>query len=372
MAAGDALFKVVRYIGMAALPDAYSDLFAAANSVFLTEPWFRNFAATVAQDDGKLCFYGVEQAVSGRPVAVLPLWSLPGGRLSPRRLHGLANYYSARFGLVGAAGCDLESVCFALAGALWRDRGCWDIVDMKPVDRQSSWFGPLERALRAAGAVTETYFCHGNWVLKVAGRSYAEYLAGLGSVLRKNIPYNTRRLERSGGRVELITGGGPELERAIEHYERVYRASWKVPEPYPGFMPGLIRTAAQQGWLRMGLASVDNEPAAAQVWLVHRDTASIFKIAYDERFAKLSAGTVLTAHLMNHVLTVDRVSIVDYLSGDDDYKRAWMSERRERHGLMAINPRSVRGAVQLARHFGGALRRRVLQARTASAEALEK
>jgi CelD/BcsL family acetyltransferase involved in cellulose biosynthesis len=51
------------------------------------------------------------------------------------------------------------------------------------------------------------------------------------------------------------------------------------------------------------------------------------KIAYDEQYAKLSIGTVLTT-LMPYVIDVDRVRIVDYLSGDDEYKRTWLSHRR--------------------------------------------
>jgi len=363
-AASGKAFSVVRYDGFAQLPPSYSGLFeAAAPSVFLSEQWFRNYAETVAGGGPRVSFYGVEDAESGLPAAVLPVCGphKGPGPFAPRTVQGLANYYSALFGLVTTAeGARLDAVCGALARALWGERRDWDLIDLKPLDREAAWFAPFVRALREAGAVTQTYFCHGNWYLEVQGRSYTEYLAGLSSVLRKNIPYGTRRLERSGGRIVVLTEEGPGLEEGLRDYARVYGASWKIPEPYPHFMPGLARMAAREGWLRFGLAYVEGEPAAAQVWLVHRSTASIFKIAYDERFAKLSLGTVLTAHMMDHVMTRDQVRIVDYLSGDDEYKRNWMSHRRERHGLLAINPRSVRGAVQAARHVGGVLRRTVL------------
>jgi hypothetical protein len=62
---------------------------------------------------------------------------------------------------------------------------------------------------------------------------------------------------------------------------------------------------------------------------------------------------VLTAKLMQHVIDVDRVKVVDYLSGDDDYKKMWMSHRREFWGITGFNPRSFRGLAQIARHVGG-------------------
>ena len=60
--------------------------------------------------------------------------------------------------------------------------------------------------------------------------------------------------------------------------------------------------------------------------------AYIFKLAYDEEYAKWSAGTVLTAHMFRHELDIDRVVEIDYLTGDDPYKGAWMTQRRERTG----------------------------------------
>jgi CelD/BcsL family acetyltransferase involved in cellulose biosynthesis len=62
---------------------------------------------------------------------------------------------------------------------------------------------------------------------------------------------------------------------------------------------------------------------------------------------------VLTSKLMQHVIDVDKVRIVDYLSGDDDYKKMWMSHRREFWGIVGFNPRSLRGAAQIVRHVGG-------------------
>jgi CelD/BcsL family acetyltransferase involved in cellulose biosynthesis len=114
--------------------------------------------------------------------------------------------------------------------------------------------------------------------------------------------------------------------------------------------------------LRLGLIHVDGEPAAAQIWIVHHGSALLFKLAYDERFADLSVGTILTAVLMQHVLDIDKVELVDYLSGDDAYKHDWMSHRRERWGILAMNPRTPRGAMAIIRHRGGHTMKRAVLA----------
>jgi CelD/BcsL family acetyltransferase involved in cellulose biosynthesis len=107
------------------------------------------------------------------------------------------------------------------------------------------------------------------------------------------------------------------------------------------------------GWLRLGVAYIDNEPAAAQLWIVNHGTASIYKIAYDQKFKELSVGSYLTMHLMEHAIDVDKVREIDYLSGDDRYKRDWMSNRREHWGILAMNPCTLPGILAIIRHVGG-------------------
>ena len=118
---------------------------------------------------------------------------------------------------------------------------------------------------------------------------------------------------------------------------------------WTSFVPGLIRCCAQQGWLRLGVVWLQEQPVAAQLWIVAHGKAAIYKLAYDEAFKALGSGTVLTARLMRQVLEHDGVAEVDYLMGDDAYKRSWMSHRRERRGLVAHNPRTLRGLTGAAR-----------------------
>jgi len=54
---------------------------------------------------------------------------------------------------------------------------------------------------------------------------------------------------------------------------------------------------------------------------------------------------------MRYVIDIDKVACVDYLSGDDAYKKEWMSHRRERWGIMIFNWRTWKGCLKMLNGF---------------------
>jgi CelD/BcsL family acetyltransferase involved in cellulose biosynthesis len=103
-------------------------------------------------------------------------------------------------------------------------------------------------------------------------------------------------------------------------------------------------------------------PAAAQLWLVKEGLAYIYKLAYDEAYGKLGVGTALSAALTRHVLDVDQVHEIDFLTGDDAYKVEWMSHRRVRSGMVAFRKGTVGGLLLALRHYGPKLWKRLRRA----------
>ncbi|MEY3264062.1 MAG: hypothetical protein RL717_1539, partial [Pseudomonadota bacterium] len=98
---------------------------------------------------------------------------------------------------------------------------------------------------------------------------------------------------------------------------------------------------------------LNGQAIAAQLWVVVNKKSYIFKVAYDEKFKSNAPGTLVTAMLMKHVITHDKVSEVDFLTGDDSYKKNWMSHRRERWGIIAYNPKTLGGAAGLLKEVLG-------------------
>ncbi|WP_432239138.1 GNAT family N-acetyltransferase [Herbaspirillum robiniae] len=319
-----------------------------ASDFSLTPDWLRHLADTARDANQQLRIYCLQRADGA---ALLPMYETARGAWPfSRRLSSQANYYSALAGPLGAQGEAGATAVREIVAAIAAERPRWSSVDLRPLPLDGAVFGTLEQALRDAGMKVLPYFCFGNWYLQVGGRSYDQYYASLPSRLRNTLARKSRQLQAEGETQLDIIEGGAALERGIEDYLRIYRASWKKPEPFPDFIPGLIRLCARQGSLRLGVLRIGGEPAAAQIWIVHNGVAAIYKLAYDARFAALSAGSALTAAMMRHVIDIDRVSEVDYLMGDDAYKQDWMSHRRERWGLMAFNLRTVGGVFGALRH----------------------
>ncbi len=276
------------------------------------------------------------------------------------KLLSLSTYYSPIFGLCGTDAADEALLTDQLACLRERRYGFHE-ARIQPMAFESLDWGVLSRSFQVAGWVVDRYFCFGNWYIEVNDLSYQDYLAQRPGALRSTIRRALGKLKKNPDfRLDIVTGEAG-LVAAITDYVAVYQKSWKRPEPYPDFIPGLCRLAAQQGWLRLGIARLHGRPIAAQLWLVAGGKAMIVKLAYDGEYAHTSVGTVLTAHLMRHVIDVDKVSEVDYLMGDDHYKRDWMSDRRERYGLIAFNLRFAAGAAGLLRHRLGKIKRALVR-----------
>jgi hypothetical protein len=345
--------RVAAFESLEDLPQGCGPLFGEAGkaSFFLTLGWFRNLAEQALPENCRLRIYVADE--DGKVLGVLPMkHDAKRGPFRSRRLESLSNYYSSLFAPLAAS-----RNCFqAIVDEIAKER--WDSVDFHPLSKDSPAFGELSAAMKKAGMSVQPYYCFGNWYLEVNGRSYRDYSNVLPSRLRNTLKRKGKQFAAMASRMEIIAGING-VDSAIAAYEKVYDSSWKVHEPHPGFMPGLIRLCAEEGWLRLGVAYLENEPVAAQLWIVKDRIASIYKLAYDEKYSKLSAGSLLTAKLMGHVIDVDRVVEVDYLTGDDEYKKDWMSHRRERWGIIAYNRRTLRGifmwAINSIKSFAGRL-----------------
>lgn len=331
-----------------ALPPDAQKLFSQAEqrNVELGMAWYRNLVDTVYPKCPGLRFYVLRHGP--QVVAVLPL-------LAERvalgwRLASLSNYYTALY--EPALACDLKpGELRVLLGAVRRDFPGTGSFQLSPMNPSSHGYQTLLGALRLEGWFSFEFFAFGNWYLAVTG-TWTDYLATRSSTMRNTIKRMTKKFAGDGGTLQLISHAA-DMPAAISAYERVYANSWKKPEPFAEFAPGLLQTCASQGWLRLGLAWLNGRPIAAQLWIVAYGRAEIYKVAYDEHFKPYSPGTLVTAMLMQHVIDQDRVHEVDYLIGDDPYKNTWMSHRRERWGIVAYNPRSLLGLAGLAREMLG-------------------
>jgi hypothetical protein len=306
------------------LPESADTLFAMAEkeSIFFSRPWFENLVRhALAENQSMLLACVVEEA---HVLAMLPLMKDSGGHWQ-----SLGHLYTSLYTLL-LAQSDRESVLKCLVEGLY-ERQIYSLR-LDPVADNDRNMQSLERAMEACGYACHRYFRFYNWIHRLQGQTFDDYMAARPARVRNTIARKRRKLEREHGyRIRLYTDN--DLQQGIADYNAVYQASWKAKELFGNFVEGLAEKLSGQGWLRLAILYIDEKPAAAQFWFVVHGKASIFRLVYDEAWKQYSPGSILTSYLMKQVIDIDKVIEIDFLTGNDAYKQDWMSERRERRGL---------------------------------------
>ena len=335
-----------------------------ANSITALGPeWDPTFEASPGVQTKRLWFEATEAAAlparttpayllateAGRPLALLPM------QTGPHRPCTLTTLYTTEFQPLMAPEADPAAIGQALGRHLRR----YPVTMFEALDPAWPGLKPFLAGLRRAGLVPNRFNHFGNWHERVAGLDWTAYLAGRPGALRETIRRRTRTATRDGTVTYELLDDANGLEPALEAYEAIYARSWKVPEPFPAFNPTLLPKLAEAGVLRMAVMRQAGRPIAAQYWTVHNGVATVLKLAHDDAARPLSPGSLLTAHIIRHLLEHEWVHELDFGRGDDPYKQSWVGARRQRIGIMLANPRRPAGLLALARHeLGRALRKR--------------
>jgi hypothetical protein len=313
---------------------------ASAGDVFSSSAWWLAFVEHVSQDDWA---YAV-LASGATSAGFLPVYRVGPGWAKWR---GLSNFYTGQLSLPEAP---------LLVSALSGGQPSVAEVEFSPLSESDA--ARLHRAWQAQGWFSRADFAFGNWYLPSADLSFTQFMSQRPERLQNTWRRKMRPFDKGLTHRLQIVRDVEHVDAAMNAFEHVYTRSWKPAEAFPSFVRAWAKACAAQGWLRLGLAWVDGVPVAAQFWFTAHGRAFVFKLAYDEAYSRLSAGTVLSGHMFRECLEVDRVREIDYLSGDDAYKRDWMTHRRQRFRVTACNPRTAWGLWRGVRLAAGEWRAR--------------
>lgn len=320
--------EFVSYSRLDELPDSADALFAQASkdSIFFSRPWFENLIGNTPELSRNILLASVVE--DGKVLAILPL-----ERRSIDHWYALGNLYSSLYTLL----LDEER---AQAVAQCLARGLvelnFSLLRLEPVAEDDTSLHYFRKAMDSLGVSCEQRYRFYNWIHRPRGQSFTEYMQARPTRVRNTITRKARKLDREHGyTIRLYIDS--DIQQGLNDYNAVYDKSWKAKELYSGFIEELAARLAEEGWLRMAVLYIGEKPAAAQFWFVVHGRASIFKLAYDEEWRHYSPGSLLTSYLMERVIDSDKVVEIDFLTGNDSYKKEWMSERRERHSLSFIN-----------------------------------
>ena len=302
--------------------------------------WFYLLEAHVLASSREVLVYRASSDGNNSDCVVLAMIRDRSGALGEKRLNALQNFYTPDFRPLCTSRAAIRNINTLVIRMLEDESP--DVVSLSPLDADSLETVELQKALTQAGYSLKSRPYLVNWIHDVDG-NFKQYIAGRPRRVRNTLKRRARKLSSVPEVSIEICDGSKELTRLLDWYESVYSRSWKKPEPHPQFMPALITNSAEVGELRLGFVSISRQPIAMHCWIVSDQCAFIYKLAHDQEFDKLSAGSVLMAEMLKHVIDVDKVTRIDFLTGDDSYKRDWMTQRRIKIELRAYNQRSWRG-----------------------------
>lgn len=256
-----------------------------------------------------------------------------------RKIELIGNVYSPLRHLLFSQSDDEEkrndlSLLFEFLSQTYKD---WDILDLVAIPEENDSANMLRESLGQKFSYTD-YVCYGDWYLNSINYSGDDYIARLPDKLRKDIAYCRRRLQKMAPTEFRLITDGMGIGQHMDLYYDVYSRSWQKTEHIgPSFHRDLAKIAANNGWLRLGFLFHNSLPIASQFWISCHETSFILKTVYDQNYKKHSPGKILSAEMFKYVIDIDGVKTIDYVQGDETYKRDWTPERRERKGVMVYN-----------------------------------
>lgn len=310
-------------------PSALQQMFDSAQRPETGWAWFETLARTTL-GPGENAVIAALVDGNGTIVGAIPLV-----KTSPHSMRGLTSPYTTRFQPPLGGVTQAEILGELLAGKIG------GVLRLNSLFAADPAVAALARGLSKGRLFVEQYSHFANWHEEIA--DFSAFWDGRGSRLRSTIKRKSSALARKSRICFRFVDLTHEHRSGAAIYDAIYEKSWKAPEPHAGFIPALLEKMGKSGVARLGVATIDGEPAAAQIWLVQAPSGTIFKLAHDPKFDQFSPGSLLTHWLLRELCEKGAVRDVDFGRGNDPYKKDWLHCCRFQQGLVAANPRTVRG-----------------------------
>lgn len=329
------------------LRDIWNELLSNKTSYrpFLDHDWFELWLNHF-QNKQKLLILLVKDEYNVKAIFPLVIKNEKFTRIQVNKVELIGNIYSPIRNILIAELCDAEKVkVLSTLFTFLVNSVKWDLIDLNSLPEENFDFTLVDKGLKETGLRSNVYFCYKNWYLDKIRYSAEEYFKSRPKIIRKDVPYCQRRLEKVGRlKFELIKGNN-EIDRYIDMYHEVYSNSWQEREDVgPNFHRDLAKLASRKGTLRLGFLFLDNVPISSQFWIVNNQTAYILKTVYDHNQRIFSPGKILTMLMVQYAIDVENIKEIDYLHGDDNYKKDWVPYCRDRKGILIFN-KTLRGTI---------------------------
>jgi CelD/BcsL family acetyltransferase involved in cellulose biosynthesis len=186
--------------------------------------------------------------------------------------------------------------------------------------------------------------------------SWSAFEARISSKRLRELRRERKRAEELGEvRFEVVAADEGNVDRYLQAFYQVEAAGWKtragtaiLSVPYMERFQSLsARAAARLGLLRFYFLRIKDEAAAAQLVIDHGNRLWELKAGYDERFRRVSPGTLLDCEILRHACERG-YEAVEFLGAVEPYKAVWTDRRHHFCSIRVYPLRSPLGQIALA------------------------
>ena len=309
---------------------------SGAASPFLTWAWHRACAEALPADAAANCRAVVLRGATGDVEAVFPFrvqrahpWGVPVTELgwafgdlgSPDHLD-----------LLASPKADLD----ALVGAL--DRLPWGVIRLANLAEDGSNVDRFCEACDRHGWTVRRRPIRRCPYLELP-ESWDAYLSSLSSHGRHAIRRKERKLRREH-HVALTDYGQERIEEGLRHLERLHAQRWDgggaLSDPVIQRLHSRFAASlAERGQLWLVSLDLDGSPAAAWYGFTSGDTVYHYQSGRDPRWERDRVGTVLVSLMIRQAIERGYRRL-DFLRGDEAYKREWTQTARQAYEIVVF------------------------------------
>ncbi len=285
------------------LRDEWSELAERSGSFFATPEWLLLWWEHFGLDRELLLTAG--RGADGRLEAILPFYAW---RTRPLRIvRALGHGAGDELGPIG------ERTVAGPALARWAENERFDLLLAEQLPGEG-WqaFLPGARLLSRGGSP----------VLTFDGLTWKELLASKSRNFREQVGRRTRALERDHDVHYRLVTGPDGLDESLDTFFRLHGLRWgprSIIARTAQFQRDFAAVAAERGWLRLWLLSLDGRPAAAWLGFRFEGQECYYQAGRDPAFDSRSVAFVLLAHTVREALE-DGAREYRFLRGDEAYK----------------------------------------------------
>jgi len=261
--------------------------------------------------------------------------------ITAKKIELIGNVYSpVRNFIFNDLSIEEKKICFSkIFDYLFYDLGDWDVIDLKP------FLGDDENLIILHNIIQEKDYQNckevydENWYMNGINHSSDEYFKNKQSSKHMiSMIKRRKKLEELGKLEYKVIKSDEDIERYMDYYYEVYGRSWKKKGGIgPTFHRDLGRFAGEKGWLRLGFLFLNHFPIATQFCIVSNKTGYFLKVAYDEKYKEYGVGNIIHYESIKYMIDHDSIESIDLGAGSEDYKKFWVSDKRQMMRVILFN-----------------------------------